>query len=56
MAYIPLNKIITNLSTNGEEYQTSDGVIYAGPSGRNIQVKYFQGKIQMILPPSSYPQ
>lgn len=44
MAYIPLNKIITNLSTNGEKYQTPDGVIYVGPYWKKYTGEIFSGK------------
>jgi len=63
MTYIPLNKIRTNLSTNGTEYQTLDGVPYVGFYWKQDTGEVFTGKtpndlpslrlVPISLPPSS---
>jgi len=48
--YIPKNKIITDLYTNGEEYQISNGQGYVGP-----YYKLYTGKVYAGKNPSSTP-
>jgi hypothetical protein len=50
MTYIPLNKIRTNLSTNGTEYQTLDGVPYVGFYWKQYTGEVFTGKTPNDLP------
>ena len=50
MTYIPLNKIRTNLSTNGTEYQTLDGVPYVGFYWKQDTGEVFTGKTPNDLP------
>lgn len=50
MTYIPSNKIITNLFTNGNEYQTIDGEAYAGPYWKKYTGEVFTGKTPNDLP------
>jgi len=44
MTYIPANKIITNLLTNGTEYQTQYGVPYSGYYWKDFKNQVFTGK------------
>lgn len=50
MAYIPLNKIVTNLYTNGEEYQFIDGDEYTG-----YYYKLYTGEIKTGKTPNDLP-
>ena len=50
MTYIPSNKIITNLFTNGNEYQTIDGEAYAGPYWKKYTGEVFTAKTPNDLP------
>ena len=43
MAYIPLNKIVTNLTTDGTEYQLSNGEPYAGRYWKKYTGEAFTG-------------
>jgi len=43
MAYIPLNKVITNLYTSGGEFQFSDGRVHIGPYWKNYKGQFFSG-------------
>tara|TARA_R110000822_G_scaffold95686_1_gene218478 strand:- start:197 stop:865 length:669 start_codon:yes stop_codon:yes gene_type:complete len=44
MAYIPLNKIVTNIITDGNEYQFPNGQIYRGFYWKNYKGEFFTGK------------
>jgi hypothetical protein len=50
MAYIPLNKIVTNLYTNGEEYQFLNGDEYIG-----YYYKLYTGEIKTGKTPNNLP-
>ena len=50
MAYIPLNKIITNLYTSGEEYQSSSGVEYVGFYYKLYTGEIYAGKTLNSIP------
>ena len=43
MAYIPLNKVITNLETPGGEFQFFDGRVHIGPYWKNYKGQFFAG-------------
>tara|TARA_R110001606_G_scaffold285265_1_gene433495 strand:- start:554 stop:1249 length:696 start_codon:yes stop_codon:yes gene_type:complete len=44
MAYIPLNKIVTDLSTDGTEYELLNGTSYKGKYWKNYKGEFFTGK------------
>lgn len=44
MAYIPLNKIVTDLSTDGTKYELLSGISYKGKYWKNYKGEFFTGK------------